>query len=307
MKIGQYVDEFVARQRALGFKYRVQSSLLKNYAAFAQQRGERFVAVDTVLEWSQEAPSAIQTRNRLLTVRRFALSANADNPRHQIPPADAFGGVTYRRRRPHIYTSEERRTLRKCALSMTPSDSVRPITFDTLITLLWVSGLRISEALRLDIDDITSDGLVIRATKFRKDRLVAIHSSTYSALDRYLASHSRMRVAKGNAVFVSTWGTRLAYSTAVSGFLEIIRSAGLRGCAGQPGPCLHDFRHSFAVRSLEKCPACAQSVQKHMIGLSTYLGHAHITDTYWYLEATPRLTRQIANITETCWNSEVLK
>lgn len=304
MNIGQCVDEFVARQRSLGFKYRVQSTLLKSYAAFAQERGEKFVSVDTVLEWSQQAPSAPQTRNRLLTVRRFALSAYADNSGHQIPPADAFGGANYRRRRPYVYSAEEFNLLRQSALCMTPSGSVRPLTFDTLLTLLWVSGLRICEALRLDIDDITADGLEVRATKFRKDRLIPIHPSTQSALDRYLTSQSRMQVAKGNAVFVSTWGTRLAYSTAVSGFLEIIRSAGLRKAAGHPGPRLNDFRHSFAVRSLENCPACAQAVQKHMIGLSTYLGHAHITDTYWYLEATPRLTWQIANITEACWYRE---
>lgn len=187
---------------------------------------------------------------------------------------------------------------------MTPLGSIRPLTFHTLITLLWVSGLRISEALALDADDITVDGLLVRATKFRKDRLVPIHPTTRCALDRYLSSDCREKVAKDNAVFVSLLGTRLSYSTAFSGFLEVIRSVGLRAGAGQPGPCLHDFRHSFSVRSLEQCPACTQSVQRHMVALSTYLGHARITDTYWYLEATPRLAKQVANVTE-AWYSEV--
>ncbi len=84
MNILQCVDEFVAQQRALGFKYRVQNSLLRNYAAFALDRGDTIITVDRVLEWSREAPSAAQTRNRLLTVRRLALSAHADNPMHQI-------------------------------------------------------------------------------------------------------------------------------------------------------------------------------------------------------------------------------
>ncbi len=302
--IGQWVDEFVRQQRALGFKYRVQSSLLRNYAAFAQARGDTFITVDTVLEWAQKAPSATQKRNRLLTVRRMAVSVHADDPRHQIPPADAFGGAVYRRRRPYIYTEAELETLQETALCMTPAGSVRPMTFYTLITLLWVSGLRICEALALDIDDITVDGLLIRATKFRKNRLVPIHPTTRCALDHYLSNNCREKMVKDNAVFISTLGTRLAYSAALSGFLEIMRSAGLRGEAGQPGPCFHDFRHSFAARSLEQCPACAQSIQRHMVALSTYLGHAHITDTYWYLEATPKLTRQIAKVTE-AWHSEV--
>ena len=302
--IRQCVVEFVAQQRALGFKYRVQSSLLRNYATFAQERGDTYITVNRVLEWSAEAPSATQKRNRFLTVRRLALSAHADNPLHQIPPADAFCGSTYRRRRPHIYTAEELDMLCQAALCMTPSGSVRPLTFHTLFTLLRVSGLRISEALSLVVSDITDDGLLIRATKFRKSRLVPIHSSTRSALDRYLANSCRLNVAKDNSVFVSTLGTRLAYSTAYYGFLEVIRGVGLRGGAGQPGPCLHDFRHAFAVRSLEQCPASAQSVQRHMVALSTYLGHARITDTYWYLEASPSLTRKIAALTE-AWHSEV--
>jgi len=304
MNIMQLVEEFVKHKPVLGYKYRVQNSLLRSYAVFAQNCGDNFITVDRVLEWSREALSAPQTRNRLLTVRRFALSAHADDPMHQIPPADAFGGSSYRRRRPYIYTTAELGKLQQRTLLMTPSGSVRPLTFHTLITLLWVSGLRISEALALDIDDITADGLLIRATKFRKDRLVPIHHSTSRALDRYLSNPGRLKVAKDKSVFISTLGTRLAYSTAISGFLEVIRSAGLRGKAGQPGPCLYDFRHAFAVRSLQQCPACTQAVNRHMVALSTYLGHAHITDTYWYLEATPALTRQIATVTEN-WYSKV--
>jgi len=301
------VDAFVRQKHALGFKYRVQSSLLRNYAAFAHARGDTYIVVDTVLEWSREAPSAAQKRNRFLTVRRLAVALQADNPLHQIPPADAFGGATHRRRKPHIYSEEELNTLRQTALNMTPAGSVRPLTFQTLITLLWVSGLRTSEALALDVDDITVDGLLIRATKFRKNRLVPIHSTTRSALDCYLSSSERTSISKDKAVFVSMLGTRLSYRAAYEGFLQTMRNAGLRENPGVPGPCLHDLRHSFAIRSLELCPASsgAQTVQRHMVALSTYLGHAHITDTYWYLEATPALTRTIAIMTE-AWHNEVL-
>lgn len=100
------------------------------------------------------------------------------------------------------------------------------------------------------------------------------------------------------AVFVSTLGTRLAYSTAFSSFLVLLRSIGLRAAPGHPGPCFHDYRHTFAVRSLEQCPANAKAVAEHITFLSTYLGHVHMSDTYWYLEATPRLTKQIASDSE---------
>ena len=296
--ICQCVDSFVAQQCALGFKYRVQSSLLNNFAAYAQARGDNLITIKTVLAWSAEAPSAAQKRNRLLTVRRLALSVHADNPLHQVPPADAFGGSTYRRRRPHIYTEHELTSLQQAALQMTPAESVRPLTFYTLITLLWVSGLRISEALSLNVRDISADGLLIRATKFRKNRLVPIHASTRCALEKYLSNKFREKSNCDTPVFISTIGTRLSYSNAYQGFLAISRSVGLRAGPGTSGPCLHDFRHSFSVRSLERCPASAQSVQRHMVALSTYLGHAHITDTYWYLEATPKLATHIAKLTE---------
>jgi len=296
--ISQCVDMFVAQQRALGFKYRVQSSLLNSFAAYAQAQGDSLITIKTVLAWSAQAPSAAQKRNRLLTVRRLALSVHADNPLHQVPPADAYGGSTYRRRIPHIYTEQELANLQEAALQMTPAGSIRPLTFYTLITLLWVSGLRISEALSLDVRDMSVDGLLIRATKFRKNRLVPIHASTRCALEDYLSNKSRAKSNSDGPVFISTLGTRLSYSTAFQGFLAISRSIGLRAEPGTPGPSLQDFRHSFAVRSLERCPACAHAVQRHMVTLSTYLGHAHITDTYWYLEATPKLATQIAKLTE---------
>lgn len=77
-------------------------------------------------------------------------------------------------------------------------------------------------------------------------------------------------------------------------FLCVARSIGLRGDLGQAGPRIHDLRHTFAVRSLEQCRHDRDAVGRHIVALSTYLGHAHVTDTYWYLQATPILMRQIA-------------
>ena len=111
--------------------------------------------------------------------------------RHQIPPSKVFGEYIRRRRRPYIYSDNEVKTVIAAASELTPPGSVRPQTFTTLITLLYVSGLRISEALALNATDITEDGLRIRATKFSKDRLVPIHTTTRAALDRYLSSSRR--------------------------------------------------------------------------------------------------------------------
>ena len=90
-----------------------------------------------------------------------------------------------------------------------------------------------------------------------------------------------------------------AYSTVLGVFLRLARSVGLRGGPGQRGPRIHDLRHTFAVRSLERA-ATRNAVARHIVALSTYLGHAHVTDTYWYLQATPILMARIAAAGEAC-------
>ncbi|MFW8642410.1 hypothetical protein ACOJBO_04130 [Rhizobium beringeri] len=95
-------------------------------------------------------------------------------------------------------------------------------------------------------------------------------------------------------LFVSAMGAPPAYSTVIAVFLRLARSLGLRGEPWQTGPRIHDLRHTFAVRSLDQCQPDHHAVGRHIVALSTYLGHAHVTDTYWYLQATPILLRQIA-------------
>lgn len=287
------VSRYIEQYRAMGFKYRVQGVLLNSFATFAEHQGDQFVCTPTVLAWAAQAPSPAQRRNRLLTVRRFACNLHAEDERHQIPPADAFGQVSFNRKMPYIYTAEALHRLLQAAAQLTPENSIRPITYSTLFALLAATGLRVSEALALTFDDITEVGLVIRETKFRKSRLVPLHETTRGALAHY----RRRRLSLGltdPAVFVSLHGTALSYSTVNTVFLDLVRAIGLHPGPGHHGPRLHDFRHTFAVRSLEQCAHTREAVTRHMLALSTYLGHTHVTDTFWYLQATPVLLTQIA-------------
>jgi integrase len=154
--------------------------------------------------------------------------------------------------------------------------------------------LRISEALALQIDDIRPDGLYIRETKFHKSRLVPLHPTTAKQLDLYLDRRGQVARLETH-VFVSLRNKPLRYPTVNETFLSLLRKLGLREEPGQPGPRLHDARHTFASRALEKCPDEPSRITRHMLALSTYLGHAHVTDTYWYLQSTTRLMTEIAN------------
>ena len=299
------VAHYVALHRSLGYRFRVQAGLLALYARFAESRGEAEIHTSTALAWAGEAPSPAQRRNRLLTLRRFALATQAEDPRHEVPPADAFGRPVVERHLPHIYTPVEVPRLLGAAAGLAPAGGLRPILYTTLFGLLAATGLRISEALALQLDDLTADGLRVRETKFRKSRLVPLHESTERALARYLAARRRHRVA-GPYLFAASEGGRLSYDTASATFRRLARAVGLRGAPGTGGPRIHDLRHTFAVRSLEGCAGADRTaVARHMLALSTYLGHAHVSDTQWYLHATPALMAQIARAGEAHFRGDV--
>jgi integrase len=297
------INAYVESHRAMGFKYRVQNSLLQNFARFAEQQGDRIVRCQTVLEWARLAPSPAQKRNRLLTVRRFAIAMHVEDKRHEVPPADVFGHASAKRKIRHLFSDEDIKRLLNAASRLKPVNTIRPKSYMTLFALLATTGLRISEALALNIDDVTQDGLLVQSTKFRKDRLVPLHESTQQALQQYLVYRVRYKQSE-SAFFVTHLGCRLTYSRVNAVFLRLLRAMGLRDEPGTPGPCLHDLRHSFAVKSLEQCIGNPTDISRHMTALSTYLGHAHISDTYWYLQATPALLTQISLVQEACYRED---
>lgn len=290
--LSEAVSRHIELHRNMGFKYKAQEYILVNFAEFATSRSEEFILTETVIEWAGSAPSVRQRHDRLLVIRRFASALNAEDNRHQIPPPDVFGRAP-NRRTCHIFTENEIDRLLQAASQLTSRRSMRPATWIALLSLIAATGLRVSEALNLQLSDITEDGLLIRATKFQKSRMVPLHESARQGLQEYLTVRKRTRTLVSN-VFVSKRGAALPYSTVNAIFLHLARLAGLRGGPGLRGCRIHDLRHTFAVRSLEQCAADRKAVARHMVALSTYLGHAHVSDTYWYLHATPKLLGDVA-------------
>jgi integrase len=286
------VERHIELHHATGYLFRNQSCLLRNYARFAEARGEDVVRAVTALEWAGNAPSAGTRHGRLEVIRRFTRLVQAEDPSHEVPPAGAFGKQAPRRT-PYIYTRENIHALLQAAGSLGPRGALRPMMYLTMLGLIAATGLRISEAISLLLGDVTPAGLVIRQTKFRKSRLVPLHATTRRALDAYLATRTKFASAD-DAVFLSERGTALRYPTVISTFLALVRSIGIHPGPGRRGPRIHDLRHTFAVRSLEQCAGNDEAVARHMLALSTYLGHAHLCDTYWYLQATPRLLAGVA-------------
>jgi integrase len=234
-------------------------------------------------------------RRRLDCIRPFAKARAAIDPANEVP---ARGLVGSPRRRPvhHIYTDAQLATLVAAARALGPSTTLRGPTYATLFGVLAATGIRVSEARHLAQADADLHGAIlhIRATKFRKSRLVPLHPTTATALRSYALLRDRAaRPSPTAAFFVGTRGQPLAYSTIRAVFLSLRRALGWEQL--DPRPRIHDLRHTFACRRLRDWYASGVDVAPLVASLATYLGHAHVTDTYWYLTASPDLLAQAAD------------
>jgi len=295
------VDDYLGVRRAVGFKLRATESRLRAFVRYATEHGDTRICAGTAIAWAGTAESARERHSRLVTIELFARYVRAEDARHELPPADVYPPKRHNRI-PHIYSDEEIGSILEATSHLGPPRSSRADTYHTLLGLLTATGLRVGEARALRLSDLTKDGLVVRNTKFRKSRLVPLHPTTRAAVAAYCA---RWRVVADldAPLFVSTRGTPLECSVVHRTFDRIVRDLGLRvtpppGSLQRPSPSMTDFRHTFAVRALESCSSARVCVGRHILALSTYLGHGRLSSTYWYLHETPELMGDIADACE---------
>ena len=292
------VDEYLSLRRRLGYKLRDPGTYLYAFVSFLERQGASHITTDLALRWAMQPANAQPAHwaARLRAVRLFAQHHSASDPCTEIPP---LGLLPYRARRklPHIYSVTEIRRLMAATKDLHSTTGLRPSSYSTLLGLLAVTGLRISEALGLNQDDVDlrQGVLTIRSTKFNKPRLVPVHPTTRDALRHYARRRDRIFPRpKTPSFFVSEWGTRLEHSCVSRTFYKLSRWVGLRAPSDHHGPRLHDFRHAFAVRTVLRWYRQGVDVDPRMPVLSTYLGHGHVSDTYWYLSSVPELLRLAA-------------
>ena len=182
------ITDYLSLRRSLGFKLRDMATGLTEFASFLEQKAAPYITTALALEWAMQHVDhqPITWAQRLGFVRAFARHWSATDPRTEIPPA---GLLPFRaqRVRPYLYTEEEIQRLLAAAKRLSPSSGLRPWTYHCLFGLLAVSGLRISEAIKLERKDVDlNEGLlIIRQTKFNKSRLVPLHVSTRDVLAEY--------------------------------------------------------------------------------------------------------------------------
>jgi integrase len=302
------VREYVAMRRALGFKLEKYEDWLLDFVTFMRRQRARYVTSKVALDWVQQTRSIDQNYRvaRLCVVRGFARYQSAIDPRTEIPMPDLLPRDK-RRLHPHLYSDEEIRRLLLATLQpRRGATSISRWSRYAILGLLSVTGMRVSEALNLDLSDVDLDQgiLTIRNSKFGKDRLVPLHGSTQAALREYL--RRRNDYFDGRSIvpfFVSRYGARMSYCNLHSTFMVVSRKLGLRGPSDRHGPRLHDFRHRMAVETLLRCYRSGADPERRLPALSTYLGHTSLSHTYWYLHQHPSLMKQAVNRLEARWRS----
>jgi integrase/recombinase XerD len=283
------VRDYLKMRRSLGYQLREAQTLLSDFASFLERQGARHITIALALQWAQLNPNArpAEWARRLTCVRCFARYWIATDPQTEIP---AWGLLPHRpnRARPYLYTDEEIELLLRAARRL---DGLSGRMYHCLFGLLPATGLRISEALNLRPEDLDLDQgvLMITGAKFGKSRVVPIHPSTQRVLADYVRQRDQAFRRALPHFFVSRRGNRLDGGQVRRTFYKLSRQVGLRGQNASRGPRLHDFRHLFAVRTLIGWYRSGHDVDARLPVLSTYLGHVHVADTYWYLTACPEL------------------
>jgi integrase/recombinase XerD len=285
------LHDYLIMRRALGYKLQRTEKLLAQFIGFVEASGSERITIDLALAWATlPAQGAMNWwSGRLTVVRGFACYLHTLDPTTEVPPTELLPSRSHRAV-PYLYSDEDVLALMAAAEILRSPLGV--LTYQTLIGLLAVTGMRIGEVIRLDRSDLDLDSgvLTVRMSKFGKSRELPLHASTLEALHMYLQRRDQLYPRPtAPSLFISTAGTRLLYCGVHGTFLRLVRQAGLqpRSAACRPRP--HDLRHSFAVRTVLDAYRTDADVATRLPLLSTYLGHLHPANTYWYLSAAPEL------------------
>lgn len=294
------IDDYIAERHRLGFELHSRDTLLAGFARYVADRHHRGpLTADLMVDWARQDRWQRDTPStwavRLARIRHFARYLKQFEPETEVPDELVFGPEAGRVA-PHIFHDEEIVQLLAAARKLGPRGSVRPDTYETLFGLMASTGLRVSEAIHLrDADvDLTRGILTVRQTKFAKSRQLPLHPSTVAALAHYRRLRAKHASTTQEAPFlIGSRGQRLGHPIGARQanrvFNALRDSLGWVNRGAHDAPRLHDLRHTFAVRRLMLWHAEGTDIEQMMLALSTYLGHAKIVHTYWYLTAVPEL------------------
>lgn len=299
-RLRRAAEDYLAMRRSLGYKLERQGPLLLDFAGYLERSGVTTVTIEAALAWATLPAGAAPSwhKHRLSVVRGFAAHCQTLDPGCQIPPPGLLPAAG-ERAVPYLYSPAEIAALVHAAGTL--SRPLLAATYQALISLLAVTGLRAGEAIALTRDDVDLNAalLTVLNSKFGKSRLVPLHPATAGMLHRYAARRDQLCPAPATSrFFISAAGTTLLISSIDATFARLPGLAGIATPPGRPRPRVHDLRHSMAVAALLDWYRSGADVQARMPLLSTWLGHADPASTFWYLHASPELLALAARMLE---------
>lgn len=288
------VEAYLAYRRSHGFNLSIDATQLRSFAHFANEVGTAsHLTVALAIAWARSSrrPTPLTWARRIEVLRGFARFCLREDPATEIPPRNLFGSA-HRRLVPHIYTDTELSALLAAANGLAPERGLRPATCRCVFGLLATSGLRISEAMVLTRDDVDLKAgvLCIREAKFHQQRLVPLHPTVTASLSAYARCRDQLVPRPAcDRFFLRDDGRPSNQSGMLYALQTLCQQLGWQPRGDYPRHRLHDMRHTFIVRSILRFYEQGIDVDRAVLTLSTYVGHAKVSDTYWYFTGIPEL------------------
>jgi integrase/recombinase XerD len=289
-------EAYLAYRRSLGFKLKIAGRQITSFARYADDMGyQGALSSNIALSWAKAGATVADPftwAKRLEVLRPFAAFLAAEDSGTTFPATNPFGR-TKRRLAPHIFTMEEITAIIEEAHHIRRVQAAGTLMMPALIGLLASTGLRISEALGLQIRDLDleAEQILVREAKYGRQRLVALHPTSVTALKTFLDRRNAIFPSSpADPVFLSELSSKkLSYMNAWHAWFRITQRLGIRPRGGHPFVRIHDLRHSFICRRVLLWQQSGTEIDAAMMMLSTYVGHANLLDTYWYIESVPEL------------------
>ena len=301
------IDLYLAERIRLGYCAHEDAWALPSFARYVQAVGHRGpLTVEVMAEWarcdSQHSTDPHTWARRLKKLRMFMRWLKQFEPLTEVPDNTFFGSLP-ERQTPHIYSDQEIVDLLSAARRLGPAPGLRGLVYETLFGLLASTGVRIGEALALRNSDVDlkTGMLSIHQAKFGKSRQVPIHPSTLDALRRYCGMRDlyAQRSEPDGAFFIGTRGRRrglpLGDRQVHRIFSELRKQLDWHNRGTHLSTRIHDLRHTFIVRRIVQWQAMGVDIDQAMLSLSTYVGHAKASNTYWYMSAVPQMMEVAAS------------
>lgn len=300
-KLNRGISDYIELRRTMGHKYYKQSKVLESFSDFMNAQKKKTITLKIAKEFclSGEKKVTYNHGRKLAVIRDFCLYWKEYDSQTEIWQR-GYWSVVKKRSTPHIYTSNEIERIIHESLLLYPKNSFKSVTLYTIFGLVISCGLRISEALALRVNDIDikMKALTIRKTKFNKIRKIPIDETVIKELKKYLNLRRKIEVETKESFFFIQENTRsVTHTICHKNFRKILERAKIESRARpERSPCIHDLRHTFIVKTLERWYKNGEDVESLLPSLSAYVGHVRPQFTFWYMSITPELMSYARNL-----------